>query len=89
MVLVWFSIAAAVAGLTIGFRFKVSALLVSAWILALCACLAMTVFDWPYSTFVLRLMLLLIILQVSYLLGVWLTFRKSQPCPLKHPGSTE
>jgi len=89
MALVWFSIVTAVAGLAIGLRFKVSALLVSAWILTLCACLAMSVYDWPYSAFVLRLMLLLAILQLSYLLGVWLTLYKSQPASLKHPGSTE
>lgn len=83
--MVWFCIAAAIVGISIGLWFRVPALLFGAAVLTVVTVVLKVVYQWPLSTFLLRLLLVLAVLQVGYLAGVWLivfrTHLRSQQRP--------
>lgn len=88
-VLVWPCLAAAIAGLAIGLWFRVSFLLAMTCIVSVATIVMGRLLGWSYLGIFLSLLLLLAILQASYLVGLWVASRRSDLRWLRRPPSNK
>lgn len=86
--MLWACLAAAIAGLGIGLWFRIPFLLVAACLLGIATLILGPLSGWSYLDTFLSLVLLLVILEASYLVGLW-AGRRSVPRPLQGPPSSK
>lgn len=87
--MVWPCLAAAIAGLAIGLWFRVPFLLAAAFFVSIATIVMGRLSGWSYLSIFLSLLLLLAILQASYLVGLWAASRRSDLRSLRRPPSTK
>jgi hypothetical protein len=76
IILVWACLAAAAVGLAVGLRFRLTMLLATSALLSLATIAVAISAGWSFGHTIAMLLLLLGILQVSYLIGLFATLRR-------------
>ncbi len=76
IILVWACLAAALVGLAVGLRFRVTMLLATSALLSLATIAVAISAGWSFVHTIAVLLLLLAILQGSYLIGLFATLRR-------------